>query len=124
MCAYAFYSLLSHFTSPVDNFFKLDVRWIMVNAAAFIANCLPISADHNATIRKIIRAGKASISYNQSAIRWLGIRLENNKLEFIDAVINLGISPGSVASLQRAVIQSVATYGIELDSITKQQFTP
>jgi hypothetical protein len=46
------------------------------------------------------------------------LKLESNRLEFIGCY-KYGLPPGSVANLQRDVDQSVAIYGIELNSIRK-----
>jgi hypothetical protein len=80
------------------------------------------------------RNGKTSISYNRSATIWLGIWLDfqinlkthhekwTSKVRKQQARIyrlchKYGLQPGSVVNLQRVVVQSVTTYGIEFNSI-------
>lgn len=87
--------------------------------------------------QKIFLGNGHEVAYNKEAVRWLGVWLDSklsmkvhhkrwiSKAKSQQARFNrvcrkTGLPPGSTANLQRAVVQSIATYGIELDGIRKK----
>jgi hypothetical protein len=92
--------------------------------------------EHQADIDIKVWVGYHEIAYNRQAMHWLGIWLDpkltlnqhhhkwTTKAKQYQAHIacpcrHQGLPPSSAANLQKAVVQSMAIYGIELGAIQK-----
>jgi hypothetical protein len=93
--------------------------------------------EHQRGSEEAVVVGNHAAPFNEQAIRWLGFWLDPKltlnhhhqkwlaKAKQQQARISRlcrrqGLPPGSAANLQKAVVQSVATYGIELNATRRQ----
>jgi hypothetical protein len=104
---------------------------------------------HQKGVDMKVWVGRHDVEYNRKATRWQGVWLDAKRWlgVWLDAKLTLshhhdkwttkarqqqariarlcrhqGLPPSSAANLQKAVVQSVATYGIELGVIRKDPF--